>query len=237
MKEFERQMFENDIKVPVVGLILAGGTGQRIGSTVPKQFIKVRGQSILNHTLAAFEGVVDKILVVCHAEWLDQVDNRYATCEAGATGFGSLTNGIAALTNYPDETFVIIHDAVRPLVTREVLESNLDVARTSGNAIASVETYETLLVAPDGDGAVHSMIRREGIFRAQTPQTFTLGTLRKMISEAQRLSITDVQSACVLAQQLGYELHLSLGDLCNFKITTASDLKLYETLTSANSHT
>lgn len=230
-------MLKKEITAPVVGLILAGGTGQRIESTVPKQFIEINGQSILHRTLAAFEGAVDKILVVCLADWADRVDSRYTTCEAGCTGFESLSKGIAALSTYPDETFVMIHDAVRPLVTPEVIKRNLEVARTFGNAVAAIETYETLLAAPDGDGVVRSMTRREGIFRAQTPQTFTLGALRKMISEAHRLCIADAQSACVLAQQLGYELHLSPGDLRNFKITTASDLKLYQALTSTNPHT
>lgn len=225
-------MFENHTSAPVVGLILSGGTGQRIESSVPKQFIEVKGQSILHRTLEAFAGLVDEVLVVCLADWRDHVDSRFATCDAGATGFESLSKGVAALAAYPDETFVMIHDAVRPLVTPEVIERNLEVARVYGNAVAAVETYETLLAAPDGDGVVRSMTRREGMFRAQTPQTFTLGALRKMMGEARRFCIADAQSACVLAQQLGYELHLSPGDLRNFKITTASDLALYEALIS-----
>lgn len=217
--------------VPTVALILAGGTGQRLGTSVPKQFIEVNGRSILHHTLQAFEGHVDHILVVCHDEWVKFV-GPYTTCRAGHTGFESLCSGIAALSDYPDETLVAVHDAVRPLVTTEVICANLQVARACGNAIASVEVYETLLSAPEGDGVVRSMKRREGVFRAQTPQTFCLGALRKMISDAHRLCIVDAQSACVLAQQLGYELHLSPGDLRNFKITTPSDLKLYEALIS-----
>lgn len=223
-------MCKQNTSAPVVGLILAGGTGQRIDSTVPKQFVEVHGQSILNHTIEAFHGIVDDILVVCLSGWSDSIDAGCMVCEAGATGFESLSRGIAALAHYPDETFVMVHDAVRPLVTPEVIKRNLDVARTFGNAVAAVETYETLLAAPDGDGVVRSMTRREGMFRAQTPQTFTLGALRKMMSEAQRLCIADAQSACVLAQQLGYELHLSPGDLRNFKITTPSDIALYEAL-------
>lgn len=212
-----------------IALILAGGNGSRFGAARPKQFVEIKGRSILHRTLDAFRGRVDAIWVVCQNEWKDYVGNEHTT-EAGATGFESLCHGVAALADYGDETVVMVHDAVRPLVTTEIIEQNLEVARRCGNAITSVEIYETLLAAPAGDGVVRSMSRREGMFRAQTPQTFTLGSLRKMISEAKRLCINDAQSACVLAQQLGYELHLSPGDFRNFKITTPSDLALYEAL-------
>ena len=212
-----------------IALILAGGSGSRFNSTRPKQFVEVKGRSILYRTLDAFRGRVDDVMVVCQSEWKDYV-GHYRTAEAGATGFESLCSGVAALLDFPDDTLVMVHDAVRPLVSAEIIEQNLEVARRCGNAITSVEIYETLLSAPGGDGVVRSMSRREGMFRAQTPQTFTLGTLRKMINEAERLCINDAQSACVLAHQLGYELHLSPGDFRNFKITTPSDIAIYEAL-------
>lgn len=215
----------------VVAIILAGGAGQRFGQAIPKQFIEIRGKSILHRTLEAFEGMVDDVVVVCQDEWREYVGS-FHTATGGATGFESLRAGICALHNYDDNTLVVVHDAVRPLVTAEVIQQNISVARKYGNAITAVDVYETLFSAPDGDGTVRSMIRREGIFRAQTPQTFTLGTLRKMMEEAQRRCIVDAQSACVLAQQLGYELHLSPGDLRNFKITTPQDLLLYEAIYS-----
>lgn len=219
-------MLEN---VKIVAIILAGGNGKRLGNLCPKQFMDVKGISIIQRTINAFEGQVDGVLVVCRDEWRSHVA-PCPTAKAGATGFDSLRSGVAALSMLPDDTLVMIHDAVRPLVSAEVIRANLDVARRCGNAIAAVEVYETLLFTPQPDGVVQSMTRREGMYRAQTPQTFTLGTLRAMISEADRQGISDVQSACVLAQQLGYELHLSPGDFRNFKITTPSDLQLYEAL-------
>lgn len=226
--------------VRTVALILAGGVGQRAGTELPKQYVVIKGQSIIQRTVCAFMGYVDHILVAAHDEWRDQLigtqdllrshDVTFSICPAGKTGFESLCSGIHALAECSDDTFVIIHDAVRPLVTGDVIERNIAVARQYGNAIASVDVYETLLSAPEGDGVVRSMTRREGMFRAQTPHTFRLGALRKMLKDARRLCIADAQSACVLAQQLGYELHLSPGDLRNFKITTPSDLQLYEAL-------
>lgn len=220
----------------VVALILAGGSGQRFGADVPKQFVNVGGKSILHHTLEAFCPHVGQMVVVCEPEWYAHIaefahESAFlSTAPAGATGFESLCSGINALQHLPDDVFVMVHDAVRPLVSAKIITANLEVAFRCGNAITSVETYETLFSAPEGDGVVRSMTRRDGVFRAQTPQTFTLGALRKMISEARRLCILDAQSVCVLAHQLGYELHLSPGDLRNFKITTPPDLSIYEAL-------
>lgn len=223
----------------VVAVILAGGMGERVGTDRPKQYIEMDGESILHHTLRMFYGMVDALVVVCSADWHSYILNgmpdipgrpelRFA--EAGATGFESLCSGIFSLTDETDDTWIMVHDAVRPLVSQGIIRDNIRVAREKGNAITAVDIYETLLYAPEGDGVVQSMRRRENMFRAQTPQTFTLGTFRKMILEARKFCIHDAQSVCTLAHQLGYELHISRGDLSNFKITTPSDLELYRKL-------
>lgn len=222
-----------------MALILAGGMGERVRPDRPKQYIEVDGESILHHTLRMFYGMVDALVVVCSKDWqsyiLEGMPNlpgkpelRFA--EAGATGFESLCSGIASLTDVADDTWIMVHDAVRPLVSQSIINDNIRVAREKGNAITAVDIYEALLYAPEGDGVVQSMRRRENMFRAQTPQTFTLGTFRKMILEARRFCIHDAQSVCTLASQLGYELHISRGEFSNFKITTPSDVELYQRL-------
>lgn len=214
----------------VVALILAGGTGERVGESRPKQFLQYGGESILRHTLRAFAPHVDDILVVCQDEWRHEAE-PYLTCVGGKTAYESLCNGIAALAAKEDaSTLVMIHDAVRPLVDASIITDSIDVACRFGNAIAAVPVYETLFSTAEDERTVRRMVRREGMFRAQTPHTFTLEALQQMLRQAKALSINDAQSACTLAFQLGYELHLSKGDLRNFKITTPSDLSLYETL-------
>lgn len=214
----------------VIALILAGGTGERVGERLPKQYLQFGGESILRHTLRAFAPYVDDILVVCRDEWRHEAA-PYSTCAGGKTAFESLSSGITTLAEKEDaSTLVMIHDAVRPLVDASVITDSIDVACRCGNAIAAVPVYETLFSAPEDEQTVRGMVRREGMYRAQTPHTFTLGALQEMLRQAKALSISDAQSACTLAFQLGYELHLSKGDLRNFKITTSSDLSLYETL-------
>lgn len=226
----------NDTSSPrIVALILAGGTGTRVGNERPKQYLEYGGESILARTLRSFRDQVDEILVVCRDEWADYVRAQapfVRTVTAGTTGYESLTHGIDALTATPGDTFVMIHDAVRPFVTPAIIADNLRVARAQGNAITAVPTYETLLHATDGTGTARHMTRREDVYRAQTPQTFRLASLRQMLADARALCINDAQSACTLACQLGYELHLSEGDIKNFKITTTTDLQLYEALIS-----
>lgn len=215
---------------PVVALILAGGMGSRSGRDLPKQFVKIAGRSVLQQTLSAFDGLCDAILVVCAPEWAQEA-TPYLTAPAGATGYDSLCSGISALSKtYPDETLVMIHDAVRPLVTRDVITANLQVARKYGVAVTAIETYETLLYAPSIESLPTSMQRREGVYRVQTPQTFTLGMLRQLICEATRQNISTPQCACDLAYRLGVTLHMSPGAMQNFKITTPSDFALYEAL-------
>lgn len=221
----------------VVALILAGGTGSRVSDERPKQYMEYgpERKSILAHTVSVFNQSVDTILVVCRDEWAPYVRSHLPDVrivQAGATGFESLLNGIEALADISGDTFVMIHDAVRPFITKDIIADNLQVAIQQGNAITAVPTYETLLYAPSGEGTARRMIRREDVYRAQTPQTFRLSALRQMFVDAQALCINDAQSACTLACQLGYELHLSIGDIKNFKITTPSDLQLYEALIS-----
>lgn len=214
----------------VVALILAGGTGERISGSKPKQYLQYGGESILRHTLRAFAPHVDDILVVCQPEWRNE-SAPYRTCVGGSTAYESLCKGVMALSESEEaSTLIMIHDAVRPLVDSSIIIDSIDVARRFGNAIAAVPVYETLFSAPEDERTVRSMVRRESMYRAQTPHTFTLEALQQMLRQARALSINDAQSACTLAFQLGYELHLSKGNLRNFKITTPSDLSLYETL-------
>lgn len=221
----------------VIALILAGGSGERFGADRPKQYVEVKGESILHHTLCAFRNFADGIVVACQKEWTDYVDAYSSefptlrTCPAGSTGFATLHHGIESMADLPDSTLVMIHDAVRPLVSANVITRNLEVARQKGNAITAVGTYETLLHAPDSTTA-SGMTARDDVYRAQTPQTFTLGTLRTLLQQAEKQGISSTQCACTLAMQLGHKLFLSEGEIINFKITTPSDLSLYETAIS-----
>ena len=226
-----------------IALILAGGTGQRIGNPLPKQFIEVEGRPIIVETLSAFENnsAVTDIVVVCQKEWMNFVEElskeynitKYRTCAQGVTtGYDSLRAGVNGLLELCGDdvknTVVLVHDSVRPLVPQTVISANIAMCRTKGNAISSFTINEALLNVDDEGVMGEKYSSREAYRLAQTPHTFFLGELREMIDEADAKGLKNVQSACVLAVQTGHTpLNVVPGSLYNFKITVKEDLEMY----------
>lgn len=235
----------------VVAMLLAGGQGTRVLPTRPKQFIEVRGESILLHTMRAFEThpLVTDIIVVCGREWANYVRSQAEVghitklsllAEAGETSYASLCNGIATLQQegFEDETMVLVHDSVRPFVSFEIISRNIATCQQKGNAVTGLKSNEAYLKLEkdslqDGHDSAASTeyIPREDLVRAQTPITFPLSNLTEMVDLANENGITDSQSLITLVNQLHYSrLHIVEGDALNFKITLPSDVELYRRL-------
>ena len=226
-----------------IALILAGGTGERMHAVVPKQFMEIDGESVLLHTMRAFQqhSLIHEIYVVCTSEWEDFVrseakrggiDKLSDTIGAGESSYASARNGIKHLLDTVKEpnAIVLVHDAVRPLVTQDVISRNIAVCLTHGNAITALPSYEAYLVTSDGNTS-DGFMPREGLMRAQTPHTFSLETLREMLQRAEEQGIKESQSIFTLAGELGITpLHIAQGDLRNFKITEQSDILIYRAL-------
>lgn len=226
-----------------IALILAGGTGERMHAVVPKQFMEIDGESVLLHTLRAFQQhpLIHEIYLVCTSEWENFVrgeakqggiDKLSGIIPAGMSCFASARNGIeylAEMVSNPD-TIVLIHDAVRPLITQDIISRSIAVCLTHGNAITALPSYEAYLVTNDGSSS-DGFMPREGLMRAQTPHTFPLVTLRQMLQAADEKGIKTSQSIFTLAGELGIApLHIAQGDLRNFKITEQSDILIYRAL-------
>lgn len=226
-----------------IALILAGGTGGRMHAVVPKQFMEIDGESVLLHTLKSFQGhpLIHEIYIVCMPEWnahvlgeakKGKIDKLKGLVEAGKTSYVSACNGIALLAKKvtDPETIVLVHDAVRPLITQDIISRNIAVCLTHGNAITALTSHEAYLVTADGNSA-DSFMPREGLMRAQTPHTFPLSTLCKMMELAKERGIKDSQSIFTLAGELGIlPLYIAQGDLRNFKITEQPDILIYRAL-------
>lgn len=224
-------------------LLLAGGKGERMKASLPKQYIRVHGESILLHTMRAFQqhSLIQDIYVVCAPEWADYVQREAheggiskfrTTLQGGETGYDSLCNGITQLTRMisdPD-ALVLVHDAVRPLVTQDIISRNIAVSLTHGNAITALGSHEAFIISKDGLSSAE-FLPREGILRAQTPHTFPLKVLEEIIRKGREQGITQSQSLFTLANETGFlPLYLSEGDIINFKITTPRDLLLYQSI-------
>lgn len=228
-----------------IALILAGGTGERMHAVVPKQFMEIDGETVLLHTMKAFQQhpLIHEIYLVCMPEWetfvKDEagkagIDKLSGIISAGVSGYASACNGIEYLakTIKEPDAIVLVHDAVRPLITQDVISRNIAVCLTHGNAITALQSHEAYLVTEDGNTS-DAFRPREGLMRAQTPHTFPLATLSQMLEIARQQGIEKSQSIFTLAGELGIvPLHIAQGDLRNFKITEQSDILIYRALRS-----
>ncbi len=228
-----------------VALLLAGGLGSRVSAQCPKQYIEIDGEPVILRTMRAFQQHPDvsDIYVVCSPRWQDYVlqqaqrggiSKLRATLHSGQTAFQSIQLGIQGLLHlYADRqesTIVLVHDAVRPLISYEVISRNIQTCLQKGNAITAIRSNEAYMLTQDGHSS-NDYIRREALMRAQTPHTFPLSSLRQILQKAEEQGISDHQSLFTLCNELGiHPLYISEGDPMNFKITEPGDIKIYQAL-------
>jgi 2-C-methyl-D-erythritol 4-phosphate cytidylyltransferase len=208
-------------------IIVAGGSGSRMKSDVPKQFIEVGGLPILMHTLQRFkeaDAEIEIILVLPESQfdYWKELCQKYKTVPhqlvaGGNTRFQSGLNGLKAIEN---EGLVAIHDGVRPFVSKEIINESFKVASEKGTAVVSVPSKDSVRV--NGQAIDRSTVRL-----IQTPQTFQISLIKKAF-EIEELSIfTDDAS---VAEHAGFEINLIEGNYENIKITTPEDLLWAEVL-------
>jgi len=219
---------------PRFAILVAGGSGTRMGADRPKQFLPLRGEPVLLHTLRRFAEpalAVVEIVVVLPGDQLaawqalcaqHQVDVPHTLVAGGATRWASVKAGLAALSRHP-EGLVAVHDGVRPLVPRPVVERTYAAAATHAAAAAAVTPKDSVrLVSPHGSAAQN----RSRLRLMQTPQTFEIDLLRRAYAMPELASFTDdatvVDDLC--------RVQLVEGDYRNLKITTPEDLLVAEAL-------
>ncbi|MBQ0056311.1 MAG: 2-C-methyl-D-erythritol 4-phosphate cytidylyltransferase [Bacteroidales bacterium] len=226
-----------------IALIIAGGSGNRMGQDIPKQFMHVDGCPIIIHTMLCFQSHpdIDAIAVVCLNGW-DTVLQAYANqfnvtklkhiFPGGETGMESIHNGIYGLreAGYNDDDLVLIHDSVRPLLSQDIISSNIAICKAFGYAITGIKCREAILESEDGFSSTTS-IPRDRLIRTQTPQTFRLGNIISLHEEAKRMGITNSVASCTLTAEVGgREMHIVPGSEKNIKITTVEDLEILKAL-------
>lgn len=224
-------------------LIIAGGSGNRMGQDIPKQFMHIDNSPVIIHTMMAFQRHpnIDGIAVVCLEGW-ETVVQSYANqfnitklkwiFPGGNNGQESIHNGIYGLkeAGCNDDDLILIHDAVRPLLSQDIISSNIAISEKYGYAITGIKCREAILVSDDGFKATKS-IPRDTLVRTQTPQTFRLKNLIKAHEEAKEKGITNSVASCTLMAELGNrEMHIVPGSEKNVKITTVEDLEIVKSL-------
>lgn len=222
-----------------IAIIVAGGTGHRMNSTIPKQFLLLQGKPILFHTLNQFKKVDSriKLYVVLPKNQMDfwaklciefpeiNATTPHILVDGGETRFHSSQNGLAAITEKED-CLIAIHDGVRPLIKPELISSAFEYAELHGNAILSVPTKDSIRKW-DSVSQKYVAVKRDEIRIIQTPQIFSLKSLRKAFNQSYNLEFTDDAS---VVESTGETIHLVEGDYANLKITTSEDLNLAESL-------
>lgn len=218
-----------------VALILMAGTGERFGSELPKQFHRLSGKKIYLHTLETFlaSHLFEKIILVCPKDWIDQVRvdlNAYPAAPielivGGTTRQESSFKGLLACN--PNTQIVVIHDAVRPFVSVDILKNNVKAAHQFGAVDTCIPSADTLVFAPD-QKTIAQIPQRSNYFRGQTPQSFHYSVIFQAHKKALETGILGSSDDCSLVLAAGHAVHVVLGNEENMKITSELDLILAE---------
>ena len=226
-----------------VAILLAGGSGSRLGAGLPKQFLRVAGKTILEHTIEAFDShpLIDEVAIVSRADYMSEVRRLL---ESGAYtkvrrllpgGRERYDSSLAALAAYTcDDDCLLFHDAVRPMVSHRIISDCLDALSRYDAVGVGAPTTDTILQV-DGEGCISAIPPRATLRNAQTPQGFR----RRVIRRAYDLALADpaftTTDDCGVVHRYLPEVPVYVveGDPTNIKVTYPSDLQVLEALLTA----
>lgn len=223
-------------------LIIAGGTGQRMGQDIPKQFLHVNDKPVIIYTLEVFQKHpnIDEIEVVCLEGW-HEVLKAYAkqfgitklvnVVNGGLNGQDSIRNGVMdiASRHLSEDDIVVIHDSIRPMVSLDVITDNIRVCKQYGNATTVVPCNTAMLKSEDAVVST-SQLSRDQVKMTQTPQSFHLKEFVGVHKEALEKGIVASVASCTLYVELGRNVYLSKGSEKNLKLTTTDDVEIFKAL-------
>ena len=235
-----------------IAVIIAGGSGHRMGQDIPKQFINVYDKPVLIYTLEGFQEhpQIDAIQVVCIDGWHD-VLRAYAKqfnitklkwiVSGGDSGQESIRNGVYNLEGKASaDDIIVIHDGIRPLVDASVLTDVLLKAKEFGNAVTSMPYNEQIFIVNKEDETTTTQyIPRETLRRVSTPQAYRFDILDKRYHEAfeKKIGIYGSSYTNTMMVELGETLHFASGSDKNIKLTTKDDLELFKAYLKADKDT
>ena len=221
-----------------VALIFAGGSGTRMKSNgIPKQFLELNGAPIIIRTLEHFENHpdIDAICVVCIESWIGRLKkyiNRFeiqkviSVVPGGNSGQESIRNGLFSIRDHievTDDTVILIHDGVRPLINEKLISDNIQSVKEHGSAITVVPAYETIVNVGE-DKKLKGVLDRSKCYIARAPQSFYLKDVLAAHEKAMADGVTDkMVDTAALMTYCGYELTVVEGPVENIKVTTPTD--------------
>jgi 2-C-methyl-D-erythritol 4-phosphate cytidylyltransferase len=226
-----------------LALIFAAGSGERMNNSIPKQFIEVKGKPILVYTLQIYQknSLIDLIYLAVPADYIEQTKNwveKYSLSKVKViiSGGNSAQETIYKLLtkvreDISENPVVVIHDGVRPIVTQETINKNIECVKKNGNAVSVTPCYETIVVN-DKENGIIDVPYRNRTFAAQAPQGFFLYDILSAHEEirVKNGGYENMIDACTIYYELGRKIELIEGNRGNIKITTPEDIYMFDAL-------
>jgi 2-C-methyl-D-erythritol 4-phosphate cytidylyltransferase len=217
-------------------IIPAGGKGKRGGTETPKQYIRFHGKELIAYTLEVFQknNLVDEIIITAEPPYfslLNKITKDYnltkitQIIESGEERQDSVNNALKAIKT-DDGDLVAVHDAARPLLSDSILTKAINTAKEKGNALVCLKARDTLL---KGDEIVKEYVDRSEIYYVQTPQIFQYKDLTLAMKNAYEKNFIGTDES-MLIKDLGIEINIVEGSMLNFKVTTSTDIEMFEKL-------
>lgn len=221
-------------------IIAAGGTGNRVGSDIPKQFLLLNGIPVIMHAINAFyrSESAPQIVVAIHSDmqdyWLTLCDKYYfhvphTIADGGTSRFESVKKALQVIKLMGaqlSECHIAIHDAARPLITPDFIDRTFEQAVLTGAAALAVQSSNSVRIK-DADGKTNNAHARENVYLMQTPQAFNGAILLEAYEQPEDKTLTDDAS---VVERNGYPITLVDGDTRNIKITFPDDVRIAELL-------
>lgn len=232
----------------IFAAILAGGVGRRMNMPeLPKQFLPLEDKPIIIHTVEKFLQCerVEQVYVGVHGDWLPytrellqqyvpEQARRVRVVAGGADRNGTIFNivdEIERVYGVSDEHIIVTHDAVRPFVTRKIIEENIDAALRYGATDTVVPATDTIVASMDAT-VIHDIPNRAYLYQGQTPQSFKINILKALyhsLTEEEKEILTDACKICVVRD---HPVQLVQGSVTNMKITTEGDYAIAQAMAS-----
>ena len=217
-------------------IIPSGGKGLRLGTEVPKQYVKVHDRELISYTIEIFEKceLIDEIVISAQKDYFDLLkkvirDNNFnkvvKIVEGGKERQDSVYNALSSLSA-EDNDLIIVHDAARPLLSQNVLINSIQIAEKFDNVVVAIKAKDTLL---KGDKFVSGYLDRSEIYYAQTPQIFRFSILKNAMEIAKNSNFIGTDES-MLVHKSSQKVMIVEGSFFNFKVTTKDDLDLFSSL-------